>query len=487
MNQAVFSIMDFFPLLPEAALAVGAMALLIAGVCSGSGGRVSASIGALVVIAAMVTLFMIPRDGRGEDGLPYVSDLFSVVLKTGVLFATGLTMILSANFLEREKGRIPFEYSVIILLSAVGMLVMVSAGDLLVLYLGLELQSLSLYILAAINRDCRKSTEAGVKYFVLGALSSGIMLFGCSVIYGASGALDYSSIAKALSSGSSRPIVIFGLVFIMAAMCFKLSAAPFHMWTPDVYEGALTPVTAFFAIVPKLAAIGAFARFLNSAMIGYEHEWRQVLVAASLLSMMIGAFGAIKQENIKRLLAYSSIGHAGYALVGLAAGGSGGVAATVLYMAIYVTMGLGTFGIILSLRRKTAEADCFARDVKDLSGLSRTRPVMAFILAVMMFSMAGIPPLAGFFGKFYIFMAAVGKGMYWLAVLGVLSSAVAAFYYLRVVKIMYFDPPGKETLEAETGMHGGAIIAGAAAFNLFFFLFPGELAAIAREAASSLF
>ena len=318
---------------------------------------------------------------------------------------------------------------------------MVSANDLIALYLGLELQSLSLYVLAAFRRDTLRSSEAGLKYFVLGALSSGMLLYGCSLIYGFLGATGFDAIAAAVGGGDSvarRRVV--GLVFLLAGLCFKVSAAPFHMWTPDVYEGAPTPVTALFSVAPKIAALALFIRVLMEPFGDLTDKWQQIIVVVAILSMAIGAFTAIVQENIKRLMAYSSIGHVGYALVGIATGTEEGVRAVLIYLAIYLFMNVGVFACILAMRQKGSAVE----NISDLAGFSKSRPLVAGIFAALMFSMAGIPPLAGFFGKFYVFMAAVNAGLVPLAVFGVLASVVGCYYYLRIVKVMYFDEAGED-------------------------------------------
>ena len=317
------------------------------------------------------------------------------------------------------------------------MLMLISAADLIALYLGLELMSLSLYVVAAINRDSVRSTEAGLKYFVLGALSSGMLLYGASLIYGFTGTVSFAGIAKAAGQGGIG--LVFGLVFLFAGFCFKVSAVPFHMWTPDVYEGAPTPITAFFAAAPKVAGIAMFVRTTIVAFPEIAPQWQQIVIFVAIASMALGAFAAIGQRNIKRLMAYSSIGHMGFALVGLAAGTPEGVQGVLVYMAIYVAMTLGTFACILSMRRDGV----LVEEISDLAGLARTNPTMAFFLAMLLFSLAGIPPLAGFFAKFYVFLAAIKAGLFTLAVLGVLASVVGAYYYLAIVKIMYFDEPAK--------------------------------------------
>jgi NADH-quinone oxidoreductase subunit N len=391
---------------------------------------------------------------------------------------TAVAILMSFDFVRRAGMR-KFEYPILMLLSTVGMGMLISATDLIALYLGLELMSLSLYVIAAIDRDSAKSTEAGLKYFVLGALSSGMLLYGASLIYGATGQISFAGIAQAAPQGGLA--LTFGLVFLLAGLCFKVSAVPFHMWTPDVYEGAPTPVTAFFAAAPKVAAMAVFVRATMTAFPTVTLQWQQIVVFVSIASMALGSFAAIGQTNIKRLLAYSSIGHMGFALVGLAAGTQEGVQGVLIYVAIYVAMTLGTFACVLSMKRPGGMVE----NISDLAGLSRTSPMMAFLLAMLMFSLAGIPPLAGFFAKFYVFLAAINAGLYMLAVIGVLASVVGAYYYLLIVKTMYFDEPHKsfEPMPGEQAL----VLGVAGLFNLLFFVWPGPLVDAATLAAKSLF
>jgi NADH-quinone oxidoreductase subunit N len=359
------------------------------------------------------------------------------------------------------------------------MLMLISAADLIALYLGLELMSLCLYVLASFDREKVRASEAGLKYFVLGALSSGMLLYGASLIYGFTGTVNFAGIAAEAREGGIG--LVFGLVFLLAGLCFKVSAVPFHMWTPDVYEGAPTPVTAFFAAAPKIAAMAVFVRAAIVAFPTIAVQWQQILVFVSIASMVLGAFAAIGQRNIKRLMAYSSIGHMGYALVGLAAGTAEGVQGVIVYLAIYVAMTLGTFACILAMRR----GDLMVEEIADLKGLARTKPAMAFFLAMLLFSMAGVPPLAGFFAKFYVFLAAIKAGLYTLAVIGVLASVVGCYYYLMIVKVMYFDEPEGEfevlpwELKTVLGVTG--------VFVLVFFVYPAPLIDAAAAAAKSLF
>ena len=431
MNAA--QLPNLIPLLPEFLLGIGAMALLLVGVYR-------------------------PADtGRLIDGA---------------------AIVMSIDYAKRE-GQERFEYSVLILLSTLGMLMLISAADLIALYLGLELMSLPLYVVAASYRSSLRATEAGLKYFVLGALSSGMLLYGASLIYGFTGTVSFAGIAHAAGQGGIG--LIIGIVFLFAGFCFKVSAVPFHMWTPDVYEGAPTPVTAFFAAAPKVAGMAMFVRTAVMAFPGITSEWQQIVVFVSIASMALGSFAAIGQRNFKRLMAYSSIGHMGFALIGLAPGTSEGVQGVLVYIAIYVTMTLGVFAVILSMRRATGMVE----SIDQLAGLARTQPTMAFFLAMLLFSMAGVPPLAGFFAKFYVFLAAIKAGLYLLAVLGVVTSVVGAYYYLAIVKLMYFDEPvGKfEQMPYELRV----VLAICGLFNIFFFLYPAPLVGIASAAAHSLF
>jgi len=478
MNAAV-ELPALMPVLPELILVIGAMALLMWGVFCGER-MIGAINGAAVVllIVAGIAVAMMPADTVVAFGGSFVVDTFARFLKVLALIGSGVALIMAYGYFAAEnKSR--FEYPVLVLLSTTGMLMLISAGDLIALYLGLELMSLVLYVVASFDRDSPRATEAGLKYFVLGALSSGMLLYGASLVYGFTGTVTFAGIAKAASADNIG--LIFGVVFLFAGFCFKISAVPFHMWTPDVYEGAPTPVTAFFAAAPKVAAIAMFSRVAVTAFPEIVPQWQQIVVFVSIASMVLGAFAAIGQDNIKRLMAYSSIGHMGFALVGLAAGTPAGVEGLLVYIAIYLAMTLGTFACILSMRR----AGFAVEQISDLAGLSRTNPVMAFFLGMLLFSLAGVPPLAGFFAKFYVFLAAINAGLYALAVIGVLASVVGAYYYLRIVKIMYFDEPagGFEPMRFELG----AVLGVAGLFNLAFVLYPAPLIGAANAAAKSLF
>jgi len=394
------------------------------------------------------------------------------------LIGSVTTLVLSREFVSDPSRRI-FEYSILVLLSTLGMMVLISAGDLILLYLGLELMSLALYVVAASNRDDAKSTEAGLKYFVLGALSSGMLLYGASLIYGFTGTISFAGIAAAAKTGSIG--IVFGLVFLLAGLCFKVSAVPFHMWTPDVYEGAPTPVTAFFASAPKVAAMAVFTRATLTAFPGIVTQWQQIIVFVSIASMGLGAFAAIGQKNIKRLMAYSSIGHMGYALVGLAAGTAEGAQGVLVYLSIYVTMTLGAFAVILGMKRNGEPLE----QISDFSGLSRTNPALALVFAVLLFSLSGVPWLAGFFAKWYVFVAAIKANLFTLAVIGVLTSVVAAYYYLAIVKVMYFDEPLAQPDPVRLELN--AVLAVTGVFNLLFFAYPAPLVSAATAAAKSLF
>lgn len=467
------------PALPELLLAGAAIALLLYGAIVGTRAvNVVNGLAIAVLFIAAALVLLAPAQETTTFGGSFRVDAFSRFLKVLALIGAGGALAMSVEWLKVEKQS-RFEYAILVLLSTLGMMMMISAGDLIALYMGLELMSLALYVIAANNRDSVRSTEAGLKYFVLGALSSGMLLYGASLIYGFTGTVSFAKIAEAAQEPSIG--LIFGIVFLFAGLAFKVSAVPFHMWTPDVYEGAPTPVTAFFASAPKVAAIAVFMRVAIEALPHVTHQWQQIIVFISLASMVLGAFAAIGQRNLKRLMAYSSIGHMGYALVGLAAGTEEGVRGVLVYMTIYMAMTLGTFACILAMRRK----DGVVETIDDLSGLARTSPLMAFLLAALMFSLAGIPPLAGFLAKYYVFLAAIKAGLYTLAVVGVLASVIGAFYYLRIVKVMYFDEPvGKfEPMPAELR----AVLGISAAFILLLFVWPAPLLTAASAAARALF
>ncbi len=490
------AIPNFAPAIPELFLVLVAMALLMLGVFQKVGAKgkeveteakISRMITNLGIITILLTLILLWPVAGGRmivfNNL-FVTDQFATFFKALVLIASGLTLVISQGYLERH-GIARYEFCVLILFASVGMMMMISANDLISLYLGLELQSLSLYVLAAFQREDTRSTEAGLKYFVLGALASGMLLYGSSLVYGFTGTTNFTQIAQFFSATNGEvPGVglIIGLVFILAGLSFKVSAVPFHMWTPDVYEGSPTPVTAFFAVGPKIAAIALFLRVMIGPFGDLLAQWQQIIVFISLASMVLAAFAAINQSNIKRLMAYSSIGHVGYALIGLAAGDEIGVRGVLIYMAIYLVMSIGTFACILCMR----QSHRMVENIDDLAGLSKTHPLLAAAFAIFMFSMAGIPPLAGFFGKLYIFLAAIEAKLYLLAIIGVLSSVVAAFYYLRIIKVMYFDDV-TEPLDQSISTEIRWVLFGTSVVVLLFFAFPGPLLAGAQTAAKALF
>jgi NADH-quinone oxidoreductase subunit N len=410
----------------------------------------------------------------------FVTDAFALFMKSLVVAGSAVTILMGMHYNE-DQGISRFEFPVLVMLATTGMMVMISANDLITLYVGLELQNLALYVVASFDRDSPRSSEAGLKYFVLGGLSSGMLLYGLSLVYGFAGTTGFADLARlfAGSAAVSSGLVV-GLVFIIAGLAFKTSAVPFHMWTPDVYEGAPTPVSAFFAVAPKLAALALFIRVMIAPFGSMIGEWRQVIVFLSIASMLLGSFAAIAQPNIKRLMAYSSIGHVGYSLIGLAAGSAAGIRGVLVYLAIYLVMNLGAWAVILCMRRQGRMLE----QIADLSGLSRTNPALALALAIFMFSLAGVPPAAGFFAKLYVFLAAIDAKLTGLAVIGVVTSVVGAFYYLRIV--MYFDEPVAAFDTPIAGELKGVLVV-TALVTLFFFLLPGPVVGSAEVAASSLF
>lgn len=478
---------NILPAMPEIFLALSGMILLMLGVFGENRNVRMVSVFSTITLLVAGFLASIVLYKQGWDPVTtfnglFVLDGFAVFMKVMIIMGAIVALIMSGQHFEKEECS-RFEYPVLVIFATLGMMMMVSANNLMSLYIGLELQSLSLYVLAAFQRDNMRSSEAGLKYFVLGALSSGLLLYGASLIYGFTGSTSFEVIAGTFEAASDTAPsigVVVGLVFVLAAMAFKISAVPFHMWTPDVYEGAPTPVTALFAIVPKVAAIALLTRVLVGPFADLMDQWQQVIILVSILSMALGGFAGIAQTNIKRLMAYSSIGNMGYALMGLAAAGVAGVQSMIVYMAIYMVMSAGVFAIILCMRRQGRMVE----ELEDLKGLSKSRPLMALVMAILMFSMTGIPPMAGFFGKLFVFQAAVGAGLYTLAIIGVITSVVAAFYYLRIIHLMYFaepedviDRPAPE-LKAITVMSG--------AFVLLFIIFPMPLIDGARAAAESL-
>ncbi|MBU3078278.1 NADH-quinone oxidoreductase subunit NuoN [Sphingomonas quercus] len=469
--------------LPELILSIGAILLMLAAAWGGDGSSrgITLAAVALLVVAGAVALIAPGGHGDGFGGL-YRADAFSDFAKLLIYAATAVALLIAPNYFERN-GEMRAEYPVLILFSAVGMGMMVSALDLLTLYVGLELQSLAAYVLASFTRRDTRAAEAGLKYFVLGALASGILLYGISLLYGFSGTTSYGGVAQAMGGEFSAGL-LFGIVFVLAGLAFKISAVPFHMWTPDVYEGAPTPVTAFFASAPKVAAMGLLVRVAVEAMGPAYDAWRQIIIFTALASIVLGAVAAIGQTSMKRLLAYSSINNVGFALIGLAAGTEAGVAATMTYMAVYIVMTLGAFLCILQMR----DADGNLREgIADLSGLARTRPMLAGALMMFMFSLAGIPPLFGFWPKFLVFDAATRAGLFPLAVAGAVGSVVGAYYYLKIVKTMYFDEPAPAFAPSESPLEGGLIAVTAALISPFGYLAIPVLGGISLAAAHALF
>ncbi|MFN7269630.1 MAG: NADH-quinone oxidoreductase subunit NuoN [Cereibacter sp.] len=472
---------DFQIVLPEVIIAVCAMAALMFGVTTGKDKTASL----LVWITSGLFVLMAVWIGAGGDGARsafggmFIDDPFARFAKVTILLSAAAVLAMGRDYMQR-RDLLRFEYPVLVALAVVGMMLMVSAGDLMTLYMGLELQSLALYVIAALRRDSVKSTEAGLKYFMLGALSSGMLLYGASLVYGFAGTTLFSGILSTLS-GEVPLGLLFGLVFVLSGLAFKISAAPFHMWTPDVYEGAPTPVTAFLATAPKVAAMALFGRVVHDAFGAIPGDWGQVVAALAVVSMFLGAVAAIGQRDIKRLMAYSSISHMGFALLGLAAGTAGGVQAMLIYMAIYVTMNIGTFAFILSMEKDGRPVT----SIDSLNMYSQREPLRALALLVLMFSLAGVPPTVGFFGKLYVLKAAVEGGMAWLAVLGVLASVIGAFYYLRIVYYMYFGKDG-DRLDGPMPAVQWVLLVGSAAVMLIGIVNLFGIEATAAVAAQTL-
>jgi len=482
---------NIVPALPELFLGLSILALLMFGVFHKTGtAALDAKTARLVSFLSVITLLLAlllastlsgPRLLTFEN--MFISDTFAVYCKVLVLIGSSFAIVLSQGFIERHNMA-RFEYPILIVFATLGMMLMISANDLIALYIGLEMQSLSLYVIAAYQRDDTRSTEAGLKYFVLGAVASGMLLYGSSLIYGFTGTTNFDLLAEHFHSlhGEANIGVIFGIVFILAGLAFKVSAVPFHMWTPDVYEGAPTPVTAFFAVAPKIAALALFIRVMIGPFGDLVADWQQIVVFISIASMVLGAFAAINQRNIKRMMAYSSIGHVGYALIGLATGTEAGIKGMLIYLAIYLVMNVGAFACILCMRR----GDTMVENISDLSGLGKTHPMMALGMGIFMFSMAGIPPLAGFFGKLYIFMAAINSGLYALAIIGVLASVVGAFYYIRIVQVVYFEEPD-EVLNKPISLDLALVMTATGLAVTFFFVYPKPVLDAAASAAKALF
>ncbi len=473
--------------LPELVLGIGAVALMLVAAWAGPASTRAVSWAAVAILLGAGIALTGPAGSGGDafDGL-YRADAFSTFAKVLIYGATAVAVLMAPGFFQRTSGDdLRPEYPVLLLLSAAGMGIMVSASDMLTLYVGLELQSLSAYVLASFMRRDTRSAEAGLKYFVLGALASGILLYGISLVYGFSGTTQFDAIAGAYAAPGRSIGLLFGLVFVFAGLAFKMAAVPFHMWTPDVYEGAPTPVTAFFASAPKVAAVALGVRVAVEAMGPALADWRQIVIFAALASILLGAVAAIGQNNIKRLLAYSSINNVGFALVGLAAGTPEGVAGVLTYLAIYIVMTLGSFLVVLEMRDADGQP---VEAIDSLAGMSRTRPALAAAMAIFMFSLAGIPPLFGFYAKFAVFAAAVDAGLFPLAVVGIAASTIGAYYYLRIVKTMYFDEPATAFVKGDDGpLTGGLIALSAVVISPLGYLLIPALAAWSLAAARSLF
>ncbi len=411
----------------------------------------------------------------------FIADRFAAMAKCLLVVASSLILLLASSWLREEEGR-PFEFVILMLFSTLGMMFMVSSADFLTMYMALEMSSLALYVLASFLRDHAKSSEAGLKYFVLGALASGMMLFGISLVYGFTGTTNFENLATLFAEhGSVSKGVVVGMILIIVGLCFKTSAVPFHMWSPDVYEGAPTPVTAFFATAPKVAALCLFTRVMLQPFGELVGQWAQILVFVSIASMIVGSLAAIMQTNIKRLLAYSSIGHAGFMLMGIASGNIAGVQAVLIYLALYIFMSAGAFGCVLLMRRDGH----YVENIKDLAGLGRTNPLLAMVFSLFMFSMAGIPPLAGFFGKMYVVLAAIGAGLTWMAVIAVIASVISGYYYIKVVKVIYFDEPATPFDRCNACLLNTGI-AICTLVTLLYFLCPSPLIMQAKAAAEAL-
>lgn len=451
---------------PEIYLCIAGLFLLLYGAYKAPRASVPLVLVSLLILA--LTAFLVVDNGISPQSIfsgMLISNAFTTTIKLLIITASILSLMLATDWLCSESGR-PFEYVVLVLFATLGMLFMVSAGNMLALYMALEMMSLSLYVLASFDRDNQRSAEAGLKYFVLGSLASGMILFGISLVYGFTGTIDFNELGAFFSHPAdvSRAVIV-GLIMVMVGFCFKISAAPFHMWAPDVYEGAPTPVTAFFATAPKVAAFALFARLLYQPFAALHDQWQQILIATSLLSIITGSLAAIMQTNIKRLLAYSSIGHVGFILLGLASGTQAGVQAVLIYLALYVFMSAGMFGCVLIAGRER---------IHDFAGLGKTHPLLAAAIAAFMFSMAGIPPLSGFFGKMVVLLAAINAGMFWLAVVAVIASVIGAYYYIKIVKVMYFDEPAHAiTIHPSPLVVMATVVS--AVVTLGFFLLPSPL------------
>ena len=457
-------------ILPEIFLSLSIMFLLMLGVFIEKSFNLVYLLTILSLIFAIALILNQPDEIIKIFNDSYIIDRLSIFMKVLTLLFC-LFVLLSSKDYVKSNSIDKIEYPIIILASTLGMVLMISSYDLIVFYLGLELQSLSLYILASFKRNNERSTEAGLKYFVLSALASGLLLYGCSLIYGFTGSTNFEIISTNLNEANTG--AVFGIVFIIVGLAFKVSAVPFHMWTPDVYEGSPTSVTSFFALVPKIAAISVFIRFLYVPFINVIDQWLTIIIFLSIASMILGAVAAIGQNNIKRLMAYSTIGHMGYALAGLATGTNQGIQSTIVYLTIYLVMNLGAFGCIFMMKRE----NIFYENINDLSGLSKNHPMLAFSFLIILFSLAGIPPLAGFFAKFYIFMAVIEVKMYALAIIGLVTTVVSSFYYLRIVKVVYFDRPKKPFDESyDWGLKSTLILS--SILILIYFIYPSILTSV---------
>ena len=463
---------------PELFIALSLLVLLMVGVFNKDSFNIVSKFTSLALLVSIPMIYINDNVSAKLFGNNYLIDEFSSFLKILILGSSAFALFFTNQYIKDNKID-KFEYPILIIAAILGMFVMVSSNNLIGLYLGIELQSLSLYVLAALNRDSVKSTEAGVKYFVLGALSSGLLLYGCSLIYGFTGSTNYFVIAEKFTSGNLA--LSFGLVFILVGLAFKISAVPFHMWTPDVYEGSPTSVTAFLALAPKVAGFGAIIRILYVAFGNVFLEWQSILIFISIGSMILGAVAAIGQTNIKRLMAYSSISHMGYGLAGLTTGINEGISASILYIFLYVVMNIGSFVCILLMKRK----NIYLENIRDLSGLSKNHPIIAFSFTVILFSLAGIPPLAGFFAKFYVFMAVIKSNLFALAIIGLITSVISAFYYLRIIKIIYFDPE-QEKFDPITSKGIKISLAFSTLLILFYFLNPSVLNYFVNIAAKAI-
>ena len=460
---------NFELIIPEIFLALSIMFSLVLGVFKKNSSKLIQNISLVALFATAVIIFNesfgIKKTLLFNDSI--IIDDLSSFMKILTLLAAFLVLVISTNYLRAFKI-FKIEYPILIMSSVLGMMMMISSNDLIVFYMGLELQSLALYVLATFNRDQLKSSEAGLKYFVLSALSSGLLLYGCSLIYGFTGSTNFNFIATQLSSNEYA--LTFGIVFILVGLAFKISAVPFHMWAPDVYEGSPTSVTLFFVMVPKIAALTVFIRFLYVPFLNLIDQWQMILIFLSISSMIFGAIAAIGQTNLKRLIAFSSIGHVGYALAGLSTGSNEGIQSSIIYITIYILMNLGLFSCLLMLKRNND----YYEDLEDLSGLSKNHPLLSLSLLVILFSLAGIPPLAGFFAKFYIFKSVLEQSMYFLAIVGLLSTVVAAYYYLRIIKIMYFDKE-KEKYDTDHSLWLKFSLTVSTLLILLYFIFPSQL------------